>query len=194
MGLCRYVLKEDELIQVVNANTKLLHDNVVLNTTYSTGLCLSADLDANFDQAQIAEQKKQPEGQQSLVLCCPIIESIVMDSYLKCKKCNKKIKLNPGTGILSCDNCHREYLVKNLQNDENSNQSIVTFDLRTETTALTASAFGETIMEDFGENVLSCGENTQLKARILALQKVDFTITKSNMIITKIANHDKDDE
>lgn len=183
------LLRDNVLIQIVNANTKILHDSIVLNTTYTTGICfLSAELKVTFDEETVV--KTHSDIEPTMRLCCPSIESIVLDTFFKCKKCAKKIKLVPGTGILTCTHCHREYLVSNLQKDIACKELIISFDLKTSDRAITASAFVETLNEYFGKDVRN-DEKNHLKTQILGMQNVDFIIKKSNMVITEIISHDE---
>lgn len=181
------IMKEDILIQITNANTKLFHDDIVLGTTYSTGVCfLSTDIKADFPEVESTPRDEQPN---SMFLCCPTIESIISDTFIMCRKCSKKIKLNPGTGIFSCSNCKREFLVKSLTDDPNTHQIVISFDLKTNTIACTATAFSD-VLADFGLVVNQ--ELPKLKSQILNLKHVDFTINKTNMIIEKMENHEDD--
>ena len=76
------LLKDGVLIHIVNANAKVLHDNVVLNSTYSTGICfLSADLKVTFDDEETLTNQHN-DIQQTMRLCCPTIQSIVLDLSL----------------------------------------------------------------------------------------------------------------
>jgi len=80
------LLRDNVLIQIVNANTKILHDSIVLNTTYTTGICfLSAELKVTFDEETVV--KTHSDIEPTMRLCCPSIDWI---HFLNAKNVRKR--------------------------------------------------------------------------------------------------------
>ena len=185
------LVKDNDVVQF-NCNAKIYHDNLVLTTTYSTGICqLTTDFNVEFSEPTDVASTECSSG--DFVMCCPEIESIIVDSFMVCKKCTKKIKVIPGTGLIMCQQCNREYLIENVKNNERSYQMTFSLDLRNDRNAVSATVFSSTLSEFFSENVLDHFNNlTYLKRKILQLNKIDFTIN-SKRIVTKMLRHHDDE-
>jgi len=120
-------------------------------------------------------------------MCCQEIESIIVDTFLVCKKCLKKIKLIPGTGIICCGHCNREYLIEAVTKWQLRNGSYPRPKEQNECCFCYGTVFSKTLTAFFDDNVLGY-DLPELKTKVLKLKNIDFTIN-SKRIISKMFNH-----
>ena len=95
------IVKENQLLQLLNASSRIFNEEVVVTTNFSTGICyLTEALDVTFDDS-IIPQEENPNT-NTTTICCPIVESIKINSFLSCKTCHKKVIHLSGTGLCHC--------------------------------------------------------------------------------------------
>jgi len=154
-----------------------------------TGICLlTTDIKVKFNEDSL---KPPPSSESdncgSFLMCCQEIESIIVDTFLVCKKCLKKIKLIPGTGIICCGHCNREYLIEAVTKWQLRNGSYPRPKEQNECCFCYGTVFSKTLTAFFDDNVLGY-DLPELKTKVLKLKNIDFTIN-SKRIISKMFNH-----
>lgn len=183
------IVKEFQLIQIANASTKTFNEELVLTTNYSTIICfLTEALDVQFDES-VAQKDSTATPPKEMIVCCPVIESIVVKTFLQCKICKGKVDIRPGTGLATCTNVHcgRDFSVTHLKQQPNCCQICVVLDMRNEYVALTVTAYREVLEEYFGEEI---ADEVKLRSDLLNLTDVDFVITKGQKV-SKMTMHKK---
>ena len=87
-------------------------------------------------------------------VCCPVVESIKIDSFLSCKVCKNKAVVLPGQGMCKCGNCRREFNVSYLLNRPGCSRKTITVDIANNHTAMAVTIFEDVIQEFWGEDIL----------------------------------------
>ena len=121
-------------------------------TTYSTGICqLTTDFNVEFSQPWCSKQNTV------LVIssCVALKSNQLLSTHSWCVRNAQKIKVIPGTGLIMCQQCNREYLIENVKNNvNNSYQMTFSLDLRNDRNDVSATVFSSTLSELISENVL----------------------------------------
>ncbi|XP_057295527.1 uncharacterized protein LOC130623986 [Hydractinia symbiolongicarpus] len=165
------------------------NEELVLTTNYSTIICfLTEALDVQFDES-VAQKDSTATPPKEMIVCCPIIESIVVKTFLQCKICKGKVDIRPGTGLATCTNVHcgRDFSVTHLKQQPNCCQICVVLDMRNKYVALTVTAYREVLEEYFSEEI---ADEVKLRSDLLNLTDVDFVITKGQKV-SKMTMHKK---
>ena len=86
------LVKENHLIQICNASSRIYFEELVITTNYSTSICyLTEQLEVAFDEMESLNDDSSGND----CVCCPRVESVRIDSFLCCKVCSKKLTITP---------------------------------------------------------------------------------------------------
>lgn len=180
------LIKEDHLIQFFGIVSRIYHDEIVLSTNASTAICfLTETLDVEFDESVVP---KKDDEQHNFIMCCPMVESVKIDTFLSCKSCRKKVIVKPGTGYCMCLSCSREFSIQFLSKVDGCSQKTVTLDISNDAHAATVTVFKEVLEEFFSKDDVS--DDNVLKGLLFNISKVDFEIGKGQKVKSLTKHND----
>ena len=173
------LIKEQEMIQLYSATSKLYNEQIELSTNFSTSVCfLTEDLNVNMD----IEHEEKDEDDHSQSMTCKRVIAVKIEEFHNCLFCKKK-KLEPSSsiGMFMCPQCKREFIadfvntssttmVCNLDIQPSNGDDLKCFTL-----------FDQQISEIFGQ----MKENASLlKNHILSLKNftIEFDSRKKNIL------------
>lgn len=175
------MIREDHLIQITSASSRIYNEELIISTNFSSSICyLTETINIEFDEVTSTGAPQK----EDFIVCCPNIESIKINTRLGCKICKNKVTVMPGTGLCVCGTCKREFTVKSIEETPGCSQKFAVLDLKNFDGALTVTIF-EDVLRNFGEE-----DETRLKNKILNLKNHDFLVLKKKKVVTEIKEHE----
>ena len=168
-----------------NVSTPYIIRNVI--TEYFHGIKILTTSDTSFEECEDIEVDwtKHTTTPTDFKLCCPTVESVRIDSFYKCKGCNRKIVPFPGEQKVTCQNalCKRKMLITRCKQAKSIE---ITFSEKgNETKILVLTEFPETLKHMI--DVVTATDE-EIEDFVLAAENMDINYNNKK-VVTQFSNH-----
>ena len=177
------MIHENELIQLYCPSTRIYEEQLQLYTTYGTSVCfLTEELEVEFDPGL---QEADPLQADDPSILCEKVIGLKVEHFYSCLICSKRMMTVPGTCLLRCNSCPREWQADFIKSVPKCRMLIVDIDvIKNDGTLMSVTIFKDVLSTIVTADDLE--NEAAVKAKVFNLKDFVLVIDKKKNVVTSI--------